>query len=138
MGGTPFGSPESGGCAVECPDVSVLAHSALVDFGCPFVTHRPRILIVTNVGWFFLSHRLPIALAARDRGFDVHVASGIEDASEAARIRDLGFAFHQLSITRSGMRVLAEIRVIGELTTLYRSLRPALVHHVSLKAVLYG
>jgi glycosyltransferase involved in cell wall biosynthesis len=95
-------------------------------------------LIVTNVGWFFLSHRLPVALAARDQGFDVHIASGIEDPGEEARIRELGFAFHRLSVTRGGTNLFDEIRVVGELVALYRRLRPTLVHHVALKAVLYG
>jgi glycosyltransferase involved in cell wall biosynthesis len=36
------------------------------------------------------------------------------------------------------MNPLVEFRVFGELIALYRDLRPALVHHVSLKAVLYG
>lgn len=103
-----------------------------------FVRSAPKLVIVTNVGWFFLSHRLPLALGARERGFEVHVASAIEDESEEGRIRELGFAFHRLSMTRSGMNPLVELRVISELVALYRDLRPALVHHVSLKAVLYG
>lgn len=103
-----------------------------------FVSSTPRLLIVTNVGWFFLSHRLPIALAARARGFDVHVASGIEHPSEEERIRALGFEFHRLSITRGGVNPVAELRVVWELVALYRRLRPALIHHVALKAVLYG
>ena len=95
-----------------------------------------RILYVVNDAAFFLSHRLPIAAAARAAGFDVHVAT---PEGEAARgIPRLGFAFHALDMTRSGMHPMAEARTILGLIRLYRSLAPDLVHHVALKAVLYG
>ncbi len=102
------------------------------------VRPTPRLLIVTNVGWFFLSHRLPLAQKARASGFEVHVATGIEDPAEESRIRALAFHFHRLSLSRGGMNPVAEIRVMSELVRLYRRVRPTLIHHVSLKSVLYG
>ena len=38
-----------------------------------------KILFIVNVDWFFISHRLPIALAAIKQGYEVHVACGITD-----------------------------------------------------------
>ena len=35
-----------------------------------------RLLIVVNDAAFFLSHRLPIADAARKAGYEVHIATG--------------------------------------------------------------
>ena len=37
----------------------------------------PRLLYVVSEDWYFLSHRLPMARAARDAGFDVHVATNV-------------------------------------------------------------
>jgi len=34
-----------------------------------------KLVIVVNELRFFLSHRLPIALAAKDAGYEVHIAS---------------------------------------------------------------
>ena len=34
-----------------------------------------RLLFVVNVDWFFLSHRLPLAQAARDAGLEVFVVA---------------------------------------------------------------
>ena len=33
----------------------------------------PRLLYVVSEDWYFLAHRLPMARAARDAGYEVHV-----------------------------------------------------------------
>ena len=38
-----------------------------------------KLLFVVNVDWFFLSHRLPIALEAQRQGYEVHIATGLTD-----------------------------------------------------------
>lgn len=35
----------------------------------------PVILYCVNVDWFFVSHRMPIAIEARRRGYEVHVGA---------------------------------------------------------------
>ena len=37
------------------------------------------LMFVVNVDWFFLSHRLPIALAAMRQGYQVHIATALTD-----------------------------------------------------------
>ena len=97
---------------------------------------RRRILLVANVPWFFALHRLPLALAARDSGFEVQVACGVGEGAD--QIRQAGLTYHQLALTRSGRNPVGEARTIGELTRLYRRLRPDIVHHVTIKPILYG
>jgi glycosyltransferase involved in cell wall biosynthesis len=97
---------------------------------------RARLLVVVNDSAFFLSHRLPIALAAREAGAEVHVATGPGEAG--ARITALGFPFHPLPISRRGVGIAAEARTILAMARLYRTIRPDLVHHVTIKPVIYG
>ncbi len=96
----------------------------------------PRILIVVNVDWFFLSHRLPIARAARDAGAKVTVAAA--DTGRSAEIRRDGFDFVPIPLSRSGTNIFAEARLMGVLARLYRKIKPDLVHHVTIKPVIYG
>lgn len=96
----------------------------------------PRLLFVVNVDYFFLSHRLPLARAARDAGAEVVVAAADTGASQA--ILDEGLGFAPLPLHRHGTRVRDEARTFGALLSLYRRLRPHLVHHVTIKPVLYG
>ena len=37
---------------------------------------RPRLLFIVNTVHFFISHRLPLATAALEEGFDVHLVIG--------------------------------------------------------------
>lgn len=95
-----------------------------------------RILYVVNHSEFFFSHRLPFALGARDKGFDVHVAtspSGMED-----KYVKYGLKWHVLSLEPGGKNPLRDLGLLLELYNLYKKLRPDLIHHVTIKPVLYG
>lgn len=98
--------------------------------------HPRKILFVVNDAPFFLSHRLPLALAARAAGHQVHVAT--PDSPMAAVIQRHGLQFHPIYLHRSSTRIWRELRSIQSLVTLYRRLQPDLVHHVTIKPVLYG
>lgn len=96
----------------------------------------PRVLIVTNEASFFLSHRLPIAIAARAAGFEVHVATMPGPAVH--HVEAMGFAHHALPLTRSGTNPVRELNGLWSIFRLFRRLRPDLVHLVTIKPVLYG
>ena len=66
----------------------------------------------------------------------MHVAT--PDDQVSAIIRSHGFAFHPIPISRRGMHPLVEVRSILALLKLYRKLSPDIVHHVTIKPVLYG
>ena len=100
------------------------------------MTRPQRLLIVVNDAAFFLSHRLPLAQAAREAGFDVHIATPQDRAAE--RIRAEGFAFHAIPMNRRSVGPFGELAAIAGLISLYRRLRPTLVHHVTSKPVIYG
>lgn len=95
-----------------------------------------KILFVVNVDWFFLSHRLPIALAAKDAGFEVWVAAA--DTGDGEKIESFGLHFIDIPFSRKGTNILSEIRLFPKLFRLYKKLNPELVHHVTIKPVLFG
>lgn len=97
---------------------------------------KSTILFVVNDAAFFLSHRLVLAEAARDTGYKVEVATGPGPAT--GKIAELGFAVHELPLSRSGLNPLAELASFGVLYKLFRKVRPDLVHLVTIKPVLYG
>lgn len=96
---------------------------------------RSLLFLVTE-DWYFWSHRLAVARAARDAGWRVHVACRV--TAHGQRIEDEGFTLHPLPLRRSGRNPLGELATIAAITRLYRQVRPDLVHHVALKPVLYG
>lgn len=95
-----------------------------------------KVLIVVNVDWFFLSHRLPIALAAQAQGYDVHIACGMTTKED--ELRRYGFTVHPMLITRGRSNIQGELRTFLQMLRLMRLLRPDLVHLVTIKPVLFG
>jgi len=95
-----------------------------------------RILYVVSPARFFLSHRLPLALAARDAGYDVHVA--VPDETEAAQVTATGLPTHRIPLQRGKSGFGADWRLLGALRKLFRELKPDLVHLVTIKPILFG
>ena len=95
-----------------------------------------RLLYVVTEDWYFLSHRLPMARAAREAGFDVHVATRVVDG--AAAIRAEGFTLHPVPFVRGRMSPLGTLTTIRALRDIQRKVRPELTHHVSLQAAVLG
>lgn len=95
-----------------------------------------KVLFVDNDVNSFYSYRIEMARAARDSGFDVHIAA--PDGKAAETLINEGFHFHPVSMTRSGLKPWKELATIAALFRLYRKLQPDLVHHLRLKPVLYG
>ena len=100
--------------------------------------HNPQktLLMVVNDAAFFLSHREPVAKAARDRGFLVVVATAAGPAVHA--IVDAGYEHREIRLTRSGRNPFAEALSVVSLIQLFRRVRPDVVHLVTIKPVLYG
>ena len=97
----------------------------------------PRLLFLMNEALFFTTHRIAVALAAQDAGYDVHVAAPHEDGPVAV-IRGCCFHFHDLPLKRGGRSLWGEMRLLGRCFQLIRGIKPDLVHHVAMKPVIFG
>ncbi|BCA54204.1 glycosyl transferase family 1 [Nitrospira sp. KM1] len=96
----------------------------------------PRLLFLITEDWYFWSHRLDLARLAARSGFDVSIATRVTDHGD--RIRREGFALLPIRLLRKSRNLGAELASIVELISLYKRERPAIVHHVALKPMLYG
>lgn len=95
-----------------------------------------NILFVVNAPEFFLSHRLPIAEAVRQRGYRVHIATG--RGPEVRRITQLGFTHHAITLARRGQNPVSELATLYSLFRLNQKVKPDIVHLITIKPVLYG
>lgn len=95
-----------------------------------------KILYLVTEDWYFCSHRLALAVAARAQGFDVVVATRV--TGHGAQIREAGLRLVPLNWQRRSLNPIAGIAALCRLVRLYRQERPDLVHHVALKPVILG
>lgn len=92
-----------------------------------------KLLFVVTEDWYFVSHRLPLAVAAQAAGFDVAVAT--REGRHTDAIRSAGIRLIPFSLSRRGGNPLREVVALWRL---YRREKPDLVHHVALKPVMFG
>jgi glycosyltransferase involved in cell wall biosynthesis len=98
-------------------------------------TKRKLIFLVTE-DWYFWSHRLPMARAAQQAGFDVAVATRV--TAHGDRIEAAGFRLLPMRWRREEIGLFASLGAIIEIYRLYRRERPFMVHHVAHKAAILG
>jgi len=95
-----------------------------------------RVAFCTTVDWYFCHHYLALARAVREAGFAVTVITGVTEHADL--IRGAGLDLIPLAVSRKGMNPLRELESILALKRILRRLRPALLHNIAQKPVLYG
>ena len=97
---------------------------------------RPRLLYLVTEDWYFCGHRMDLARAARDGGYDVIVATQVSD--HADEITREGFKLIPIPLSRRTRDPIADLADLLELVSIYRREKPDIIHHVGMKPVLYG
>ncbi|MBQ5714262.1 MAG: glycosyltransferase family 4 protein [Bacteroidaceae bacterium] len=95
-----------------------------------------KLCILTNTDWYFMLHRKDIALEAKQKGWDVTVLS--PDTGYQDEIKNLGLKPKPMTMTRAGLNIFEELKTVWHLYRCYRKECPDVVHHVGMKAILWG
>lgn len=96
----------------------------------------PHLVFVVNNADFLVSHRLILVRGALKAGYRV---TAIAPAGPGLkRLGEEGCDTRVWRLRRTGQQPHEEVLALAELVALYRSLKPDLVHHVTVKAMLYG
>lgn len=95
-----------------------------------------KILLVANTDWYLYNFRLNLAHFLRENGYEVVLVSPPGDFS--AELRKQDFRYLEWRVGRRTVSPLLELRALGEIFRIYREEKPLLVHHFTVKPVLYG
>jgi glycosyltransferase involved in cell wall biosynthesis len=95
-----------------------------------------KLLFVVDTDWFFISHRLALAVAAKEEGYTVVVVA--YDTGKADLIREKGIKFIHAEVVRKGLNPLKELTIARALYRIYKAERPDIVHHITLKMIISG
>jgi len=106
------------------------------DAAAAAVGRRRKLLFLVTEDWYFVSHRLDLAIAARRAGYDVMVATRVDRHGD--RITDAGLGLRPLAFNRGGLNPFEEILTLIRIAAIYRREAPDIVHHVAVKPVIYG
>lgn len=95
-----------------------------------------KLLFLVTEDWYFVSHRLPLAVAAREAGYAVSVATRVRRHGDV--IRAAGVRLIPFENSRSSLNPFGELWTLLRLIALWLRERPDVAHHVAMKPVLYG
>jgi len=91
-------------------------------------------MVIHDAGTF-LSHRIELARAIRDEGYELHVL--IPDG-ECLKPYASEFKFHFYSIHRKSLSPISSFKTLIQMIRLYRKLKPDIIHHFTIKPVIFG
>lgn len=94
---------------------------------------KTRLLFLVTEDWYFVSHRLSLAVAAKESGYDVVVAT--REAKHGDIIRQAGIRLIPFELSRRGGDPFSEL---FRLVKLFCNERPDILHLVAMKPVVYG
>ncbi|NBS16342.1 MAG: glycosyltransferase family 1 protein [Gammaproteobacteria bacterium] len=97
---------------------------------------KPKLLFFVTEDWYFCSHRLPLAIAAREAGYEVVLATRVQ--AHRSIIEAAGIRLLPLDLSRGAKNPLKDWRTLLKLYGILRSERPDILHNVAMKPVLYG
>jgi len=102
-----------------------------------------KILYVVNHAAFFVSHRLPIALAARDQGYAVDLLTGQAGSASmeiiaTERLKRVSLRHQRVSFKSAGLNPITEFIGFIGLVKKINEIQPTLIHCISPKGIIYG
>jgi glycosyltransferase involved in cell wall biosynthesis len=95
-----------------------------------------KLVFVVTEDWFFASHFLPMARAAREMGLEVVVVTRVRDHRSA--IEQAGARVVPLEAERRSLNPMAAGYAAGRLAAILRAEKPDIVHCIALRAILVG
>lgn len=97
---------------------------------------RSRILFFVSEDWFFCSHFIERAIAAKRAGHDVLVLTRVREHGDEIRAQE--FELIPIDMVRHGINPLVELATLFRVIKVYRRFSPDLIHHFALKPIVYG
>jgi glycosyltransferase involved in cell wall biosynthesis len=95
-----------------------------------------KVILFANTDWYLFNFRLNIARTLRAKGAEVVLLSPPGDY--AAKMQAEGFRWLPLPMSRKGMNPFAELQTLWRIKGVYQDEKPDVVHHFTVKCVLYG
>ncbi len=95
-----------------------------------------KAVLFANTDWYLYNFRIAYAEFLKAQGWDVVLMS--PDGGYAEKLKELGFRHIALEFSRKGMNPAAENDTIRRIREVYAAERPDLVHHFTIKCMIYG
>ena len=97
---------------------------------------KKKLLYLITEDWFFCSHFLERALAAKKAGYEIIVCA--KKNKDKKNIEGYGIKFQEVNFNRKNINPFYELLVLLKIINVYRKFSPDIVHHIAFKPIIYG
>lgn len=97
-----------------------------------------KLLFIVNVDWYFKLHWLPRAIAAKEAGFDIIVATHFTSPAIRTELRKLGFSLRPLFLDRKSINPAKNLITKQRIAKLIDKVSPDIVHSITVKPNVYA
>jgi glycosyltransferase involved in cell wall biosynthesis len=95
-----------------------------------------KVIFFANTDWYLYNFRLGFAKFLRDNGFEVVMLS--PHGSYGPMLEAAGFRWVALDMDRRSLNPARELALIRRISAVYAAEKPDIVHHFTIKCVVYG
>lgn len=95
-----------------------------------------KILFFANTDWYIYNFRFALANELRSQGYEVVLLSPPGDFQNLLQAD--GFEWIPFPLSRQGINPFGELWTLWRLLRIYRQVQPDIVHHFTVKPVIYG
>jgi glycosyltransferase involved in cell wall biosynthesis len=119
-------------------DVGNVARAMVVKSSDAYnTTLNRKIFLVSRCSWTLFNFRGGLIRVLQEQGADVGGGGAGGDGFEE-KLRSLGIPFFDLPVDKRGINPVADGKLLRALYQWYRKERPDIVHHFTIKPVIYG
>jgi len=98
--------------------------------------NNKKIFYVVNADWFFLSHRKELAIEGIRRGYEVYLLA--KDTGQFESLEKLGLKTIDIPFDRKKSSFFSDFKAFLKLCLLFNKYKPDIIHHVTLKPIIFG
>ncbi len=109
---------------------------AIPDTSLSRPSRMPTLVYLVSEDWFFATHFLPLARAAKAKGFRIVIITRLGRFTPVLQAE--GFDLIDFSASRSSFGPAGLIRAVAQLRAIFRREKPTLIHAIALKSVVLG
>ncbi|MDX1463491.1 MAG: glycosyltransferase, partial [Marinirhabdus sp.] len=95
-----------------------------------------KVILFANTDWYLYNFRLALAKELQSRGHEVILVSPPGNFHE--QLQSDGFRWIAFPLSRQGTNPFNEMQTLWRLVRLYRREKPDILHHFTIKPVIYG
>jgi len=95
-----------------------------------------KVLLFANTDWYIYNFRIDLAKSLRAKGYEVVLLSPPGDYQNL--LQENGFQWIPFPLSRQGINPLGELWTLWRLIRVYSRVKPDIVHHFTIKPVIYG